>query len=46
MSTLSHPVVSSHASRVSARKRAYTADETNAETTQTGRPVMTQCHGV
>jgi hypothetical protein len=29
----SHPVVSSHPSRVSARKRANTADETSAETT-------------
>jgi len=28
----SHPVVSSHASRASARKRAYTHAETNAET--------------
>jgi hypothetical protein len=37
MSDLSHPVVSSHPSRVSARKRAYTADETNAET-KTGPP--------
>jgi hypothetical protein len=32
MSELSHPVVSSHPSRASARKRANTADETNAET--------------
>jgi hypothetical protein len=32
MSDLSHPVVSSHPSRVSARKRADMPDETNAET--------------
>lgn len=32
MSRLSHPVVSSHPSRVSARKRANAADETNDET--------------
>ena len=37
MSDLSHPVVSSHPSRVSARKRACTADETSAET-KTGPP--------
>jgi hypothetical protein len=35
--SLSHPVVSSHPSRASARKRASTADETNAET-KTGPP--------
>jgi len=33
MRRLSRPVVSSHSSRVSARKRANAADETNAETT-------------
>jgi hypothetical protein len=33
MSRLSHPVVSSHPSRVSARKRANKPDETNDETT-------------
>jgi hypothetical protein len=38
MSPLSRPVVSSHPSRVSARKRAYIADETNTETTGPGRP--------
>jgi hypothetical protein len=41
MSQLSHPVVSSHLPRVSARKRAYTADETSAETTGPGRPGIT-----
>jgi hypothetical protein len=38
MSPLSRPVVSSHPSRVSARKRAYIAGETNTETTGPGRP--------
>jgi hypothetical protein len=38
MNPLSQPVVSSHPSRVSARKRANTADETSAETTGPGRP--------
>ena len=37
MSPSSHPVVSSHPSRVSARKRANTADETSAETIGPGR---------
>ena len=37
MNDLSHPVVSSHSSRASARKRANTADETNAETTWADR---------
>jgi hypothetical protein len=41
MNPLSHPVVSSHPSRASARKRAYTADETSAETTGPGRPGVT-----
>jgi hypothetical protein len=41
MNLLSHPVVSSHPSRVSARKRANTADETSAETTGPERPDVT-----
>ena len=41
MNQLSHPVVSSHPSRVSARKRAYTVDETTAETTGPERPDVT-----
>jgi hypothetical protein len=41
MNQLSHPVVSSHPSRVSARKRANTPDETSAETTGPERPDVT-----
>jgi hypothetical protein len=41
MNPSSHQVVSSHPSRVSARKRANTADETNAETTGPERPDVT-----